>query len=115
MGLHSTSKERPEGGVIKTSEMPRGVLVIRLVIASVIFAVSAVVKMPSIVKTILRLIASLSAGYDIILDAINHVESGDYFHISIILVFVSVIGFVIGYRIEVAAMLILYKFALILN
>ena len=115
MGLHSTSKERPEGGVIKTSEMPRGVLVIRLVIASVIFAVSAVVKMPSIVKTILLLIASLSAGYDIILDAINHVESGDYFHISIILVFVSVIGFVIGYGIEVAAMLILYKIALILN
>ena len=115
MGLHSTQKERPQGGVIKTSEMPRGVLVIRLVIASVIFAVSAVVKMPSVVRTILLLIASLSAGYDIILDAINHVESRDYFHISIILVFVSVIGFVIGYGIEAAAMLILYKIALILN
>ena len=115
MGQHSTPKERLEGGVVKTREMPRGVLVIRLVIASVIFAVSAVISMPVVVRTILLVIASLSAGYDIILDAINHVESGDYFHISIILVFVSVIGFVIGYGIEVAAMLILYKLALIVN
>jgi len=115
MGLHSNNNDRPEGGVIQPREVPRGVLVIRLVIASVIFAVSAVISMPAIVKTILLIIGSLVAGYDLILDAINSVEGRDYFNISIILVFVSVIGFVIGYGIEVAAMLILYKVGLILN
>ena len=115
MGLHSQNTERPDGGAIPAKEMPRGILIIRLVIASVIFAVSAVVSMPAVVRTILLVIASLIAGYDLILDAVNSVESKDYFNISIILVFVSVIGFVIGYGIEVAAMLILFKVALILN
>ena len=81
----------------------------------VIFAVSAVVSMPVVVRTILLVIASLVAGYDLILDAVNSVEGKDYFNISIILVFVSVIGFVIGYGIEVAAMLILYRVGLVLN
>lgn len=115
MGLHSQNTERHEGGTIQTKEMPRGILIIRLVIASVIFAVSAVVSMPVVVKTILLVIASLVAGYDLILGAVNSVEGKDYFNISIILVFVSVIGFVIGYGIEVAAMLILYKVGLVLN
>ena len=115
MGLHSQNTERHEGGTIQAKEMPRGILIIRLVIASVIFAVSAVVSMPVVVKTILLVIASLVAGYDLILGAVNSVEGKDYFNISIIVVFVSVIGFVIGYGIEVAAMLILYKVGLVLN
>ena len=115
MGLHSQNTERHEGGTIQAKEMPRGILIIRLVIASVVFAVSAVVSMPVVVKTILLVIASLVAGYDLILGAVNSVEGKDYFNISIILVFVSVIGFVIGYGIEVAAMLILYKVGLVLN
>ena len=115
MGLHSQNTERPDGGAIHAKETPRGILIIRLVIASVIFAVSAVVSMPVVVRTILLVIASLVAGYDLILDAVNSVEGKDYFNISIILVFVSVIGFVIGYGIEVAAMLILYKVGLVLN
>ena len=115
MGLHSQNTERHEGGTIQAKEMPRGILIIRLVIASVIFAVSAVVSMPVVVKTILLVIASLVAGYDLILGAVNSVEGKDYFNISIILVFVSVIGFVIGYGIEVAAMLILYKVGLVIN
>ena len=115
MGLHSQNTERPDGGAIQAKETPRGILIIRLVIASVIFAVSAVVSMPVVVRTILLVIASLVAGYDLILDAVNSVEGKDYFNISIILVFVSVIGFVIGYGIEVAAMLILYKVGLVLN
>ena len=40
MGLHSQNTERPDGGAIQAKETPRGILIIRLVIASVIFAVS---------------------------------------------------------------------------
>ena len=79
MGLHINSKDRPEGSSIKMKEMPRGLLVIRLVIASVIFAVSSAVSMPAVIKVILLAVAALVAGYDVILDAINSVESGDYF------------------------------------
>lgn len=114
MGLHSHSKERLENGAIQTKEMPRGLLVIRLVIASVVFAVASVVSMPAIVRTILLAIAALVAGYDIILDAINSVEEGDYLGASVVLVFVSVIAFVIGYGIESTAMVILYKVGCIL-
>ena len=114
MGLHSHSKERPENGAVQTKETPRGLLVIRLVIASVVFAVASVVSMPLIVRTILLAIAALIAGYDIILDAVNSVESGDYFSYSVVLVFVAVIAFVIGYGIESTAMLILHKVGMIL-
>ena len=115
MGLHSHSKESLENGAIQTKEMPRGILVIRLVIASIIFAVSAVVSMPAIVKTILLAIATLIAGYDIILDAINSIESGDYFGVSVVILFVAVLAFVFGYGIEAAAMVILFKVAHIVS
>lgn len=115
MGLHSHSKERPDNSAVKTKEMPRGLLVIRLVIASVIFAVASVVSMPVIVRTILLAIAALVAGYDIILDAINCVESGDYFGSPVVMIFVAVIAFVIGFAIESTAMIILYKVGIILS
>lgn len=114
MGQHSSSKERPETRAIQMKEMPKGFLVIRLVIASVIFAVAAVVNMPAVLKTILLVVSALVAGYDIILDAVNSVESGDYFAAPVLLVFVAVIAFVIGYGIDAAAMLILYKVGRIL-
>lgn len=114
MGLHSNYKERPKTNQIKTREMPKSLLVVRLVIASVIFAVSATVSMPAIVKVILLALAALVAAYDIILDTINSVESGDYFATPIVIVFVAVIAFVIGYAVDATAMLILYKVGQIL-
>ena len=109
MGLHSNSKERPERIPASNKEMPRGLLVIRLVIASVIFAVSSAVSMPAVVKVILLAVAALVAGYDVILDAVNSVESGDYFAASVVVIFVAVISFVIGFAADATAMVILYK------
>ena len=114
MGLHSNSKERPGTNEIKTREMPKSLLIVRLVIASVIFAVSSAVSMPAVVKVILLALAALVAGYDIILEAINSVESGDYFAAPIVIVFVAVIAFVIGYAIDATAMVILFKVGQIL-
>ena len=108
MGLHINDKERPTTNQIKR-EMPRSLLVVRLVIASVIFAVSSTVSMPAIIKVILLALAALVAAYDVILEAINSVESGDYFAAPIVIVFVAVIAFVIGYAIDATAMVILYK------
>ena len=64
MGLHSQNTERHEGGTIQAKEMPRGILIIRLVIASVIFAVSAVVSMPVVVKTILDRVSCRGLRFD---------------------------------------------------
>ena len=94
--------------------MPKSLLVVRLVIASVIFAVSSAVSMPAVVKVILLALAALVAGYDVILDAINSVESGDYFAAPIVIIFVAVISFVIGYAIDATAMVILFKVGQIL-
>ncbi len=114
MGQHSYFRERPENPTIKKKDSSKGLLVIRLVIAAVIFAVSSAVSMPAIVKVILLAVAALVAGYDIILDAIDCVENGDYFGISVVIVFVAFLAFVIGYAIDATAMVILYKVGQIL-
>lgn len=84
-------------------------LIIRLVIAVVVFAVALIVKMPAFFRIVLCILAALAAGYDVILDAINSVEEGNYFATSLIVVFVAAIGFVIGFGAESAAMVILYQ------
>ena len=114
MGLHSNLKDRPDNVPATTKELPRGLLVIRLVIASIIFAVSSAVSMPAVIKVILLAVAALVAGYDVILDAINSVESGDFFAAPVIVVFVAVIAFVIGLAVDATAMVILYKVGQIL-
>ena len=114
MGLHTNFKERPERAEIKTKELPKSLLVVRLVIASIIFAVSSAVSMPGAVKIILLALAALVAAYDVILEVINCVESGDYFAAPVVILFVAVIAFVIGFAIDATAMLILYKVGMIL-
>ena len=68
------------------------ILVIRLVIASVIFAVSLIVKMPTLVSIALLIVAAVAAGYDVILNAVNSVEKGDYFATPVVVVFITVIS-----------------------
>ena len=114
MGLHTNLRDRPENVPTTVKELPRGLLVIRLVIASIIFAVSAAVSMPAAIKVILLAVAALVAGYDVILDAINSVESGDYFAAPVVIIFVAVISFVIGFAADATAMVILYKVGQIL-
>ena len=114
MGLHSNMKDRPDNIPAIPKELPRGLLVIRLVIASVIFAVSSAVSMPTVIKVILLAVAALVAGYDVILDAINSVESGDYFAAPVVVIFVAVISFVIGFAADATAMVLLYKVGQIL-
>ena len=84
-------------------------LLIRLVIAIVIFAVALILKTPAVVKVILLIISAIAAGYDIFLEAINSVEEGNYFATPLIVICVAVIGFVIGFPTESAALVILYQ------
>lgn len=114
MGKHS--EKQNEASTVK-SQSPGGlnsIIVIRLIIASLIFAVSLIVKMPSLVRILLLALSIVVSGYDVALDAVNSVESGDYFATPIVIVFVAVISFFIGFGLEGAALMMFYQIGQIL-
>lgn len=104
--------------LLKTTDREEGqldsILIIRLVIACVIFAVAVIVKMPVVVRTILLILSAIVAGYDIVLDAVNAVEGKDYFATPLIVIVVAVLAFVIGFGAEAAVMILLYQIGLLL-
>ena len=89
-------------------------LVIRLVIASVIFAISLIVSMPDFVSIILLVVAAALAGYDIILKAVEAVESGNFFDTPVLVVLTAVLAFFIGFGIEGTALVLLYQIGMLL-
>jgi Cd2+/Zn2+-exporting ATPase len=89
-------------------------LVIRLVLASVLFAVALAAKLTVLLSTILLVLSAAVAGYDILLQAINDVAEKRYISPSLIVVFAAVVSFAIGFGSEGAALLILYKIGLLL-
>ena len=90
-------------------------IVVRLVIASIIFAVALILKLlPSFVSILLLLASAGAAGYDIAIEAVNSVEKGEYFATPLIILVVTVLSFVIGFAAEGAALIILYQIGLIL-
>lgn len=90
-------------------------IVVRLVIASIIFAVALILKLlPSFVSILLLLASAGAAGYDIAIEAVNSVEKGEYFATPLIIIVVTVLSFVIGFAAEGAALIILYQIGLIL-
>ena len=114
MGKHS--EKQNEASTVK-SQSPGGlnsIIVIRLIVASLIFAVSLIVKMPSLVRILLLALSVVVSGYDVALDAVNSVESGDYFATPIVIVFVAVISFFIGFGLEGAALMMFYQIGQIL-
>jgi len=89
-------------------------LVIRLVIASVVFAISLIVSMPDFVTILLLVVAAALAGYDIILKAVDAVESGNYFDTPVLVVLTAVLAFFIGFGIEGTALVLLYQIGTLL-
>ena len=89
------------------------VLVIRLIAAAVIFAVAIIVKLPSVVRVVLLVLSLIIAGYDLVLDAINSVESRDFFAASLIILVAALISLFIGYAAEGVALVIVYQLGLI--
>ena len=88
-------------------------LVIRLVIAAVIFAVALIVKTSAVVRVVLLIVSAVIAGYDVFLEAINSVEEGKYFAKPLVVVFVTAVAFVVGFHEESSAMLILYQLGML--
>lgn len=91
------------------------ILVIRLIAASVIFAVSLIMaRLPDFVTVLLLVASAAIAGYDILLDAVGCIAERDFFTMPVIVSGVAVLSYMIGYGVEGAAMLILYQIGMYL-
>ena len=91
------------------------ILVIRLILASVIFAISLIFsKLPDWVGLLLLIASAGIAGYDIVLDAAASIAEREFFSTPLIVVLVAVISYIIGYGAEGAALVILYQIGLLL-
>ncbi len=114
MGKHSEKPNEAPTVSSKKSSVLDGVIVIRLIVASLIFAVSLIITMPSFLKILLLVLSVAVAGYDVIFTAIDSVEARDYFATPIIIVFVTAISFFIGFGHEGAALMMFYQIGLML-
>lgn len=94
---------------IKNSD---SLLLLRLVAATVIFAVSLILDVPDFVSILMLALAVVAAGFDIILEAVNSVQKQDYFATPVVVIVVAVLSFVIGFGMEGAALVILYQIGL---
>lgn len=109
MSQKSEHAKHSTGGADKAVIPSDTLMVIRLLVATVIFAVSLIVKMPSFVSIILLIVSAAAAGYDIAIQAVNAVEKRDYFATPVIIIFVTVVSYSIGFALEGAALVVLYQ------
>ena len=106
---HSSSNTRRTTSSKSNSAGLDTVMVIRLVIASLIFAVSLILQIPELVSTVLLIVSAIVAGYDIVLEAVEQVKSGNIYSLQPVIILVAVLSFVIGFGLEGAALIILYQ------
>ena len=90
------------------------VLLIRLIIATVVFAVCLILIKSVVVSALLLAVSAAVAGYDIILAALKAVEDKEYFATPVILIFVALVSFIIGFATEGTALVLLYQIGLLL-
>ena len=114
MGKHSEKSNDAPPVSSKKSGGLDGVIVIRLIVASLIFAVSLIITMPSFLRILLLILSVAVSGYDVVLSAVDRVEARDYFATPIIIVFVTAISFFIGFGHEGAALMMFYQIGLML-
>lgn len=106
--LHFPTPTR-EAGLFDT------VLVVRLVIATVVFALSLIIKISSpLLRTVLLALSACVSGYDVLFEALKSFENKDYFSTPTVIIFVALISFIIGFGAEGAALILLYQIGLLL-
>lgn len=98
----------------KVSALLGSTVVIRIVIASVLFAVSLIISMPEFLSIILLVLAAVVAGYDIALKSFEEIENGNFLSPPVVVVLVAVIAFFISFSIEGTALVILYQIGVLL-
>ena len=110
----SESKKAGKLNNLDFSAMLENALVLRLVIASILFAISLIFSLPDFASIIMMVISVAIAGYDIVIKAAKDVENGDFFATSVIVTLISVIAFFINFEIEGTALVLLYQIGYLL-
>ena len=105
---HSADKPESKQGSFEIA------LPIRIGIALVLVIISALFKMPVLVRTLLLVISAVIAGYDIFLSAVDSIAVKKYFSPGIVVLFSAVLAFVVGYPLEAAVMVIIFQLSGIL-
>ncbi len=113
-GSTDTSKKAVSKQTLQFSALLENTVVLRLVLASLIFATSLIVSIPEFVRIILMVISAVAAGYDIVLSAAKEVENGNYFSTSVIVSLVALVAFFIKFEIEGTALVLLYQIGVLL-
>lgn len=103
-----------DAGSAKVSATLNNSLIIRLVIASILFAVSLILNMPAFLRILLLAVSAVCAGIDIIQKAVQAVESGAYFSTPVLLILCAMLSFVVGFAAEGAALILLYQIGTLL-
>ena len=105
---HSAEKPSSKQGSFEIA------LPIRIGIAVILVLISALLKMPVLVRTILLFFSVLIVGYDIFLNSVDDIAAKHYFTTSVVVLFSTVLAFVIGYTGEATVMVIIYQLSKIL-
>ena len=100
---HSADKPESKQGSFEIA------LPIRIGIALVLVIISALFKMPVLVRTILLIVSAVIAGYDIFLSAVDMIAEKQFFSPGLVVLFSAVLGFVVGYPMDSAIMVIIYQ------
>lgn len=108
MSHSSSNSRRTDSGKSSVGGLDT-VMVIRLVLASLIFAVSLILQLPDLLGTVLLIVSAIIAGYDIVLQAAEQAKGGNIYSLQTVIVFVTALSFIIGFGIEGAALIILYQ------
>ena len=88
------------------------VFVVRMIIAAALLAVACFVQMPTVLRYVLLAVSLIVAGYDLVVDAINSVEAGNFFASSLIILAAAIIAFCIAFPLEGAALVSVYQVGL---
>lgn len=103
-----TTPEQSNDSVIDT------VTLIRVIAASVLFAVSLVLKLPAYLQIILLAVAAITAGFDVAVSAFVSVQNREFFATPVIILVVTLSAFIAGFRIEGTALILLYQLGAVL-
>ena len=100
---HSAEKTNGKQGSFEIA------LPIRLGISLVLVIISALLKMPVLVRTILLILSALIAGYDVFLAAVDSIAEKQYLSTAVVVLFAAVLAFVIGFSLEAALMVLIHQ------
>ena len=90
-------------------------LIIRLVAAVVLLVISLIfTNLPGFVCIVFMLLSTVVAGYDVGKEAYTDILEKKYYNTPVILTVITVISFLIGFRAEAAALILLYQIGLLL-